>query len=788
MQSNTFMKPVLLKLKQLGKSKEAQQLSTAEVNTAATPLLAIPDFPLFWPCLLFLLCCLPQLVFTQSIQDCTGAIPVCQDSYSEVNAPSGSGNVTDLFPGETCMDTEDNSVWYVFTASEAGMLGFVITPNDLDDDYDWALFDLSTGDCNDIGASTLVSCNAAGGTGCHGQTGCTSTGIGNSTFGGCGGTGPFNQLVPMQEGSVYALLITNWTGSPNGYEIDFSESTGLGVFDETPPEVESVDNLPQSCGDNSIDIMFNEFLQCNTVNNAAFQLTGPGGPYTISAASPDCNSQSNQARSFTLTIAPPIQSMGDYILSIVPTQPGDLLDLCDNQADDFVFPFTVDTPLPVTVDIGQDTSLVCDGDDLILDASAAGLSFLWEDGSTNPTLLVNTAGIYSVTVTDECGIGNDAVEVFVQQVPPTVSFGPDQLLCPPNDVILDADNGLAFYTWQDGSDTPTYLVDDTGDYAVTVTNGCGTIEESINITYVPPLNLNLATEYVLCLGDTLTIELERPFASYTWGDGSTEAERIFTTDGTHTVTVSTQCELYTTSFDAIFLVDPTVDLGDDIVLCPGDSILLDPGIPGADYLWQDGSNSSNFLVTSPGTYSVTVSTACNDLVDEVFLDYLLPVTTDLGRDTFLCPEDPFMLDASTAVLADYQWEDGSKEPLRFITGPGNYVVTVTSACETVIDTLLIDECEICLIYMPNIFSPNDDGINDRFFPQSHCAIEDYELQIFDRWGQLVHVSSDPGKGWDGDIKGTQGSNGVYVWFMSYTVYENGYPHQREQSGEITIIR
>jgi gliding motility-associated-like protein len=592
----------------------------------------------------------------------------------------------------------------------------------------------------------------------------------------------------MQEGSIYALLITNWTGSPNGYEIDFSESTGLGIFDEAPPEVESVDELPQSCGDNTISLVFNEFLQCSTVNDAAFQLSGPGGPYSITTSSVDCNAQSNQARSFALTIAPPIQSMGDFTLTIATTQPTDLLDLCDNQTLGFVFPFTVDTPLPIMVDIGQDTSLVCEGDQITLDASAAGLFFQWEDGSTDPTLVVNNAGIYNVTVTNECGTGTDAVEVFVQQFPPSVNFGADQLLCPPNAVLLDADNGLAFYTWQDGANTTTYLVDDTGDYAVTVTNGCGTVEESINITYVPPLNLNLATEYVLCLGDTLTLDLERPFASYAWSDGNNQPQRNFTTDGTHSVTVTTQCEQYSTSFDAIFLVDPSIELGDDAVLCPNDSLVLDPGIPGADYFWQDGSTASTFLVTVPGDYSVTVSTACNDLVDAVSLDYLLPVTTDLGRDTFLCPEEPFMLDATTAVMADYQWENGSKEASRLITGPGDYIVTVTSPCETVIDSLLIDECEICLIYMPNIFSPNDDGINDRFFPQSPCGIESYQLQVFDRWGQLVYLSANPGEGWNGDIKGREGAAGVYVWFMTYTVFENGYPHEREQSGEVTIIR
>lgn len=724
-----------------------------------------------------------------SIQDCLGAVPVCQDTYTESQSPVGDGNVSnEIIPGETCTAGELNSIWYVFTASEDGDLGFLITPNNLNDDYDWVLFDLTNGDCDDLVMENVVSCNAAGGAGCHGQTGCSASGIGNWTPGGCTGTGPINTLVPMQAGNTYVLMVSNWTGSNDGYTIDFSESTGLGVFDQTPPIVDDISNLPQSCGDNNINITFSEFLQCESLNDAAFQLDGPGGPYTIDASSIACNSGADQSRNFQLTINPAIQSMGDYTLTINPTTPSDLLDLCDNQAEDFSFNFTVDTPLDITIDIGADTSLVCAGDELILDASAAGNVFLWEDGSTEPTLTVTDAGIYEVTVTDDCGIGSDAIEVFVQQTPPSVDFGPDELLCPGDTRILDADNGLAFYTWHDGSSQTSFTVNTTGDYAVTVENGCGIVEDEINITYVPDLNLSLASEYVLCLGDTLMLDIERPFATYQWENGSTNPVRAITADGSFALTVTTICEVYETNFEAIFLVDPMLELGDDLVLCPNDSLLLEPGIPGAEYLWQDGSTTDSYVVTTPDTYRVTISTACNDLIDSVQIDYLLPVTTDLGRDTFLCEDQPYLLDASTAVAADYQWEDGSMAPRRLVFGPGAYVVSVKSECETVIDTLNIVPCEICQVFMPNVFSPNNDGLNDRFFPQGPCALENYEMLIFDRWGNQVYQSNNPSEGWNGKIRGDVAPQGTYVWTINYIVSENGNPREATQRGDVVLLR
>ncbi|RME92299.1 MAG: hypothetical protein D6772_17075, partial [Bacteroidetes bacterium] len=166
--------------------------------------------------------CIHSLLAQPTIQDCLGAIPVCQSTYTEDRSPSGQGNIrNEIPPGVTCIYGDNNSIWYIFNASEDGQLGFIITPNDLNDDYDWALFNLTGRSCNQLNRSNLESCNAAGGPGCHGQTGCSARGTGNYTEGGCNNTGPINDLVPMQAGETFVLVVSNWTGSTNGYTIDF---------------------------------------------------------------------------------------------------------------------------------------------------------------------------------------------------------------------------------------------------------------------------------------------------------------------------------------------------------------------------------------------------------------------------------------------------------------------------------------------------------------------------------------------------------------------------------------
>ncbi|MBK7087233.1 MAG: hypothetical protein IPH53_22370, partial [Flavobacteriales bacterium] len=99
------------------------------------------------------------------------------------------------------------------------------------DDYDWSLFNITNASCGDIdnSQSLMVSCNAAGGGTCNGLTGATGGTTYNVQGAGCNANPPsqtmgfsaFNSLIPVIVGNTYVLMVSNWTGSPNGYTIDF---------------------------------------------------------------------------------------------------------------------------------------------------------------------------------------------------------------------------------------------------------------------------------------------------------------------------------------------------------------------------------------------------------------------------------------------------------------------------------------------------------------------------------------------------------------------------------------
>jgi gliding motility-associated-like protein len=658
------------------------------------------------------------------VGDCLGAIPVCQQIYQENQSPSGGGNVLEINNEFNCMLVELNSIWYSFTVNQSGDFGFLLTPNNPDDDYDWALFNITNANCEDLfnNSSLIVSCNAAGGTGCHGPTGATGTTSFDDQGFGCGsvtpntfsGFSPFNDLVPVQAGNTYVLCVSNWTGSPNGYVIDFGLSSDIGIFDEDPPFVESAD-IPAECV-GEVSIVFSEFIQCATIDALNFQITGPGGPYSISLSSVNCDAGGNFSKEFTLNINPPVDFTGDFELQLVVDGSSEALDLCGNPAAPEVFSFSVVNPLP-PIDIGPDTTL-CPGAVLFLDATTPGAAYQWQDASTAAILEVSQPGTYSVTVSQ----------------------------------------------------------------------GCHRQEDEITVGYYPAIEAGL-DDGSLCEGETVTLDVTTPSATYQWQDGASGPVYTVVAPGDYSVTITTVCEekVLEASFDLI-VEAPEIDLGPDTTICPGAQLILEVNAQEAVYQWQDGSSESSFVIDRAGLYAVTVTNACGQEMDAVEVSLYGAIDLNIVSDTFLCPGETILLDATAANATFYQWEDGTTQPRRSIVQPGHYRISAGNNCETVTASVQVKECEICDVFIPNGFSPNDDGVNDLFLPYSDCPLSDFSMRIFDRWGAVLFESTDSNQGWNGKRNGKAMNPGAYVWTIEFTVVENNRPRTARLSGEVHLLR
>lgn len=372
-----------------------------------------------------------------SPQDCINAIPVCQNVYFEQNAYQGVGNIDgEIDSGISCLGSgEMNDVWYVFTVQESGDLGFVIEPNVLFDDYDWAVYNLSNADCSDIAtdASLSVSCNYSGDSGITGATG------GSNSNSEDGGGINVNALIPVMEGETYVLNVSQFSASLNGYTLDFGLSTAT-IFDVSNPEIVNI-MTPTGCDDNGFSFSTTENVLCASINAADFLVEGPGGPFTVTDVIGEvCAVGAEADNEFTVIVDPPVTATGDYTFTINAS----FEDQCGNMSTpvDPVAFFVQGTDF--TGDV-SDVS-VCQGENAIVEVFGAGTFNFYSDlGVAAQNLLftgsefdysdfVITDVPYTALITQiENGCETAAVPVTITVSSQADTFFPDLELCPYHD-------------------------------------------------------------------------------------------------------------------------------------------------------------------------------------------------------------------------------------------------------------------------------------------------------------------------------------------------------------------
>jgi gliding motility-associated-like protein len=456
-------------------------------------------------------------------------------------------------------------------------------------------------------------------------------------------------------------------------------------------------------------------------------------------------------------------------------------------------------------DLGPDF-IICQGDVISLTPTLNfnnGVSYLWSNGATTSSISISAAGTYWVTVEDSCYIDTDSVTVTIP-APFTFNFGPDQVLCSGESVVLNPNITAPNiqYTWYSiPSSMPistqsTYTVNTGGTYWLSATNDCEIIRDTIVIWSPPALNFSLGPNQTICNGDTVILDPNLPAPvvggrSYLWQDGSTDSIFTATQSGTYTLTVTDSCTTHTASMTITIPSGIIVDLGNDTTYCVGDVMILDPGLPiDWSYLWQDGSTLPYYTATSVGTYWVEVASDCDISSDTVVLNPYQGFTVDLGNDTIICPEDMYYITLDYPN-STYVWPDGSTGNSYLVPAPGNYQVYVLNICDTILSTVKrvdYEPCD-CELYVPNAFTPNEDGKNDMFRPRTACLIMEYDFRIFTRYGKEVFATDQIIDGWDGKVGDEYLQDDLYMYRIIYTgLSKRGRVYQKELRGTIAIIK
>ncbi|MEM7039406.1 MAG: gliding motility-associated C-terminal domain-containing protein, partial [Bacteroidota bacterium] len=441
-----------------------------------------------------------------------------------------------------------------------------------------------------------------------------------------------------------------------------------------------------------------------------------------------------------------------------------------------------------SINIGPDTTSVCPGDSVFFNAGTGFTNYFWSNGSTDSTIFATDPGVYFVAVTDILGcLGRDTA-VVVNDAAPIVNIGPDTSICTNATLTLDAGAGFQ-YSWAPGGQTTQSItVSAANTYTVTVTDAgtnCATVA-SINVENDTLPELALGGPQQLCPGDSIILDAGAGLAAYEWSTGSPD-QLIFVGDsGTYAVTITNSFACRDTdSVSVTLFATPTVDLGPDQDLCPGDETMLDAGPGFSAYLWLTGETTQAITVTESGTYLVVATDAngceARDTAD-VFIQPL-PVV-DLGIDRPICPDEEIVLDAG-AGFSGYTWSNGETTQTITVVEPGTYSVQVDeNGCVQSDEVIINDNCPGELV-IPNVFSPNGDGINDLFDVQGVNVLT-YEMSIYDRWGRVLFVTSALTNMWDGRFNGKEMPEGVYFYVINYHV--SGKEDPETAKGALTLMR
>ena len=450
----------------------------------------------------------------------------------------------------------------------------------------------------------------------------------------------------------------------------------------------------------------------------------------------------------------------------------------------------------VPVNLGPDT-VICNQASLALHAGSTYNTYLWQDGSIDSTLVINTPGIYWVQVSDLCGNNyRDTINITAYNI--SVSIGPDRSKCDSDTILLSATGGFLNYNW-----SPNYYINSTSSQQVIVspltdttytviaekTPGCFAYDTvHVSVFTSPPIDLG--NHPGLCFGDSILLDAGSGFNNYVWGNGNTSQQLLVYTNGTYSVigTTAEGCKSVDTVVVSNVYSLPVVSLNQDSTICFGSQRILNAGNGFNNYLWNNGSASQTMIVNGIGLYGVIVTDdhGCKGGDTTIISKILATPSKFLGIDTAICGYGELQL-KPLANFNEYSWSTGSNSSSIIIKQAGVYWLQVKDqqGCYGK-DTIVVNPKD-CLkgFYMPTGFTPNGDGKNDLIRPLLFGNVTQYQFMIYDRWGELVFKSTDKAKGWDGKYKGQPQNSGVFVWMCTYQ-FEG--EEIKQESGTCVLIR
>jgi gliding motility-associated-like protein len=735
-----------------------------------------------------------NIIVTSSDESCTStsAAFVITETIPIVTS---TNNVTIICPGESIILTSslaDSYQWQLNGFDIAGQTNQTLTITEVGD------YTVITSNSSCISTSLIfsidnfsatISSNNGQNVICSGQSLLLTSSIGTSYQWQNNGTNIFgatNQTYTVNQAGSYTVTVNDGT---------CTSTSQAFIVTQFSPEVTTNNNIVTICPGTSL-----------TLNATA------GQSYQWSLNGQAINGATNQ--SYTATQA------GVYTVAIN-----------NGVCTSTTLPFTISVFNPVVTSANGVTS-VCPGASVTLTATQ-GASYQWFlngtpiAGATNQTFDATQAGTYSVSVNNgNCAVtsGNFVLSTFS----PTVSStsGSD-LLCPGGNIVLNATAGTS-YQWQlngvnlAGETNSNLIANEPGNYTVIVNNGvCSSTSAVFTVSFYTPVITGAGGSNQICQGGTLVLTASNG-VSYQWQlngvdiPGATNASYTATQAGTYNVVVNNgSCTVSSSNFILTEIVNPTPSINVTAAggCAPTSGTISSSGTFTAITWFVNNTQVStdpsfNFTFSQAGCYTVTavgtLNNGCSVNVTDAQAICLTPSPNAFFTvyPSFFSQEIQNITfnNASTDAVS-YAWNFGDESfsyefntQHTFTNTSGGYTVSLTATSETgctdihVVTIPFIENGSV--YYVPNTFTPDGDSFNQTFMPVFSSGFDpyDFEMTIFNRWGEMVFVSRDVTYGWDGSFgeNGLNAPDGVYVWKIIYKSPQND---RREiLVGHVNLIR
>jgi gliding motility-associated-like protein len=312
--------------------------------------------------------------------------------------------------------------------------------------------------------------------------------------------------------------------------------------------------------------------------------------------------------------------------------------------------------------------------------------------------------------------------------------------------------------------SPTWNYTQPGNYTVTLQTDPRCPVDTVTVIRVSASPVSdLIADTTLCTGQTVTLSTSIS-GSYLWSTGDTSAAITINTAGSYILqlTDTFNCVVNDTVNIAVNPL-PVPSLGSDTALCVGQSMLLFPGTFDT-YKWNTGDTTPTLTATAEGNYTVQVGLNRCFNSDTIFIRVDEEPTIGVGTDSVRCN---LVLDARNPG-ASYLWNTGETTQTITAIQTGTYSVAITNGACVVMDSItIVGDVGGGLLYIPNAFTPDQNGLNEKFQPVG-TNIVDFSMAIYNRWGELMYSTNDITKGWDGTRNGNLVQQDVYVYTISYS--------------------